>query len=98
MNLFVYVMFLIEFIEFGWVLIWYELEVFWLVLFVEVVGIYVIVCYFIFIVYVIYFFVKFIRGIWNLGCFDYLKYLWYYVDMIMVFLGFVVIGVYIVCI
>lgn len=95
-NLFAYVMFLTEFTELGRALIWYESEAFRPMASASAVGSYVIACYSIFIAYVIYSFVKFVRGIRNLGCPGYLKYPWHYVDMMMAFLGFAAIGVYIV--
>ncbi|XP_062602879.1 uncharacterized protein LOC134264616, partial [Saccostrea cucullata] len=95
-NLFAYVMFLTEFTELGRAFTWYESEAFRPVASASAVGSYVIACYSIFIAYVIYSFVKFIRGIRNLGCPAYLKHPWHYVDMIMAFLGFAAIGVYIV--
>ncbi|XP_061194795.1 uncharacterized protein LOC133202955 [Saccostrea echinata] len=95
-NLFAYVMFLTEFTELGRSFVWYESEAFRPVASASAVGSYVIACYSIFIAYVIYSFVKFIRGIRQLGCPGYLKHPWHYVDMIMAFLGFAAIGVYIV--
>ena len=95
-NLFAYIMFLTEFTELGRVLTWYESEAFRPVSSAEAVGSYVIACYSIFLAYVIYSFVKFIRGIRNMGCPEYLKHPWHYVDIILAFLGFAAIGVYIV--
>lgn len=95
-NLFGYVIFFVEFIELGSVLIWSNIYVFKLVLSLLLFNFMVLFCYVICIVYYIY---LFFNVIWNFsvfGWFVWIKMLWNIVDCLSIIVVYFVIVVFII--
>lgn len=80
----------------GGFFMWIEMNLFRLMVFLNVMGMFVIICYCIYVFYQLVFIYEMIKGFKKDGCCKYFRVVWNSVDIVCLFLGFVVIFIFII--
>lgn len=95
-NVFLYVMFIVEFLEMGGIVLWFDIWVFWFNEFVGVMGMYVGLCYIFFFIFFVGGIILFMRRLIKRRL-VFLKDIWNMVDLVCIFLSYIGVVIFFIC-